>query len=98
MIDLKAMYDLFNPCELYFMDINDLLDVTGLSFKDILKIDIQSECSKSIDESCMNFECDFNYINMHDDETYVEVFKEVEQARKEVEKKIKEDMKRIHPN
>lgn len=81
---MKAMHDLFKPYELDFMNIDDFLSVTGLSFKELLRIDVESECSKSIDESCMNCDCDYNFIKLHDDKTYVEVFKEVEQARKEV--------------
>ena len=96
MIDSKAMKDLFNPYEVDFMDINDLLDVTGLSFKKLLKIHVEDECSKSIDESCMNLSCGYNLIEMHNDETYVDVFKEVEQERMRVQEQVERDKKRFY--
>ena len=96
MINSKAMKDLFNPYELHFMGLQDLLDATGLSRKKFLTICVQDECTKSIDESCMNNECQYNFVEMHEDGLYVEVFKEVEQERLRVQEQVKRDMKRVY--
>lgn len=96
MINSSVLKDLFKPYELHFLGLEDLLNVTGLSLKDWIKIDVQDECSKSIDESCMNFSCGYNLIEMHNDELYVDVFKEVEQERIRVQEQVERDKKRFY--
>jgi len=96
MISSKAMKDLFKPYELHFIGLEDVLDATGLSLKQWLKCDVESECSKSIDESCMNYECQYNFIEMHGDELYGEVFQEIQDERKKVEDRIKEDFRKVY--
>lgn len=92
----EQLYKLFKPYELHFIGLQDLLDATGLSLKQWLKIDVELECSKSINESCMNCECQYNMIKMHDDELYVEVFKEIEDERIKVENQVKRDMEKYY--
>lgn len=92
----EQLYKLFKPYELHFIGLQDMLDATGLSLKEWLKIDMQCECSKSINESCMNCECQYNMIKLHDDKLYVENFKEIQDERKQVEDKLKEDFKKYY--
>lgn len=77
MINSSVLKDLFKPYELHFLGLEDLLNVTGLSLKDGIKIDVQDECSKSIDESCMNHECKYNFIKLHGNEFYNELMHEI---------------------
>lgn len=51
------------------------------------KIKIERECSKSINESCINTNCQFNFLNIHQNELYIDVLKEIQQERKELEDK-----------
>lgn len=92
MINSKAIKDLFKPYELHFMGLQDLLDATKLSRKEFLKISVEDECSKSLDESCMNKECEYNFVEMHEHGLYVEVFKEVEQEKIRVQKQLEKDV------
>ncbi len=97
MINPNAMKGLFKP---YLIknpfNFQDLLDATGLSINDYLKIMIQDECSKSIDETCINTDCTFNYLRMHEDELYIEVMQEIQAERKAVEDKVKRDMEKYN--
>ena len=96
MIDSKVVKDLFKPYELHFMGLQDLLDATKLSRKQFLRIRVQDECTKSIDESCINNECPHNFVEMHEHGLYVEVFKEVEQERIRVQEQVKRDMEKFY--
>lgn len=96
MINSKAMHSLFKPYELHFIDLQDVLDGTGISLKEWIKIDVECECSKSIDESCMNYECQYNFIEKHGDELYQEVMKEIQVERKRIEDKMKEDFRKYY--
>ena len=96
MINLKAMQGLFNPYELHFMELQDLLDGIGISLKDWLKIDVQDECSKSIDGSCINCECEYNLVKLHDEDLYCEVLKEIQAERREVEERTKRQMQKYY--
>lgn len=96
MINSKALKSLFKPYELHFKGLQDLLEITNLTMEKWLKIHVEQECSKSIDESCVNVECKYNFIKMHDDELYIEVFKEIQDERKRIEDKLKEDFKKYY--
>lgn len=82
MINPKSLEDLFKPFELHFIGLQDLLDSMGWSLKDFIKFDIECECSKSLDESCINTECSYNLLNLHDDELYQEAYSENMEKRK----------------
>lgn len=96
MINPNTMKSLFKPYHKDSFNFQRFLDVTGLTMKKWLKIQVESECSKSIDESCINTDCQFNYLNLHQDELYIEVFKEVEADRKAVEERTKRDMAKYY--
>ena len=96
MINPSTMKALFKPYQKDSFTIQDFLNVTGLTMKKFLKIQVEDECSKSIDETCINTDCQFNYLKMHEDELYIEVFKEIEAERKEVEERTKRDMARYY--
>ena len=36
------------------------------------------ECSKSKNESCMNYECRYNFIRMHNTELYDDLMQEIQ--------------------
>ena len=82
MINPKSLEDLFKPFELHFIGVQDLLDSRGWSLKDFIKLDIDSECSKSLNETCINTECYYNFITWHGDDLYEEAFKENLEKRK----------------
>lgn len=94
MINPKAMQSLFNPYKFHTFNFQDFLDVTGITMKKFLKINLYDECSKSIDESCINTECHYNYLNMHEDELYIEVMQEIQAERKEVKERTKRQMQK----
>ena len=52
------------------------------------------ECSKSIDESCINTKCRYNYIEMHDNELYIYLRQEIQNERKEIEERTKKHVKK----
>ena len=94
MINPIAMHDLFKPYELDFVQLEDVLASTGLSLEEMLKINVEDECSKSIDESCFNLECDYNYVGLHNDELYVKVAGEIQAERREIEERTQSHMKK----
>ena len=96
MINPRTIKGLFKPKHHDNFSIQEFLNIVGIPFKDFLRIIIQDECSKSIDETCINDECPFNLIDMHDDELYLEVFMEVELQDKEVKERTKRDYERIY--
>ena len=96
MINPRTIKSLFNPYKLDSFTIQDFLKVSGISKKKFLKIQVEQECSKSIDESCINSDCHFNYLRMHKDELYIEVMQEIQAERKEVEERNKRDKARFY--
>ena len=96
MINQKTMHILFKPKTIKNKTIDDLLVATGISLKELVKINVQGECSKAIDETCINTECPYNLLKMHENELYQEVLKEVQQERKEVEERTRRDYERIY--
>lgn len=96
MINPRTMKNLFKPYQFETFNFNDFLVATGLTMKQVLKIDVEDECSKSFDESCINTECHHNLLKLHKDELYIEVAKEVQQERQEVEDKVKRDMEKYY--
>lgn len=93
MINPKAMKSLFKPYNIK-KEKFDFLALTGVDEKKFWKINFEQECSKATDESCINFECPYNYLNMHNDELYIDLMQEIQHERKELEKRIERDRKR----
>ena len=92
MINPRTMKSLFKPHQFETFNFKEFLVATGLTMKQVVKIDVEDECSKSIDESCINTDCHHNLLKFHEDELYQEVLKEVQQERKEVEERTKRQM------
>ena len=90
------MQSLFNPRKLETLDIQRFLEITGITKKKWYKIKVECECSKSIDESCINTECHHNLFDLHKDELYVEVLQEIQAKRKEIEEKTKRDIQKYY--
>ena len=55
--------------------------------REFWKIQFEQECSKSIDESCINADCHYNFLNSHEDELYIDLRKELDDYWLEVEKR-----------
>jgi len=97
MINSKAMKGLFKPKKQENkFNFKDYLINHGITEKKFLKIHIEHECSKSIDESCINIECHYNFLNMHEDELYVEVMQEIQAERKAVEERTKKALQKYY--
>lgn len=73
MINQNALNDLFKPYELDFMEMEDMFKENGISDEFVIDTLMELECSKSIDESCVNSECGYNMINAHNDELYIKL-------------------------
>lgn len=82
MINPIPMKELFKPYELHFMGVEDLLTSTGLTHEKILRIQLQEECSKSIDETCINSECSYNHVKRHESDLYKKLHDEIMMERK----------------
>ena len=48
----------------------------GFTDEDLFELFVYDECSKSINETCINTDCTYNHVEMHDDELYKKVLKE----------------------
>ena len=96
MINPKAMKGLFKPYKFETFNFQDFLDSIGITLKQSLKIDVEDECSKSIDESCINADCIYNFVRIHQDELYIEVAKEIQDERKAIEDRNKRDMAKYY--
>lgn len=96
MINPRTITSLFKPHKFDTFNFQDFLEVTGLTMKKWLKILVEDECSKSIDESCMNTDCHYNHFELHQDELYIEVLQEIQAKRKEIEDRNKRDMQKYY--
>ena len=86
MVNVDLVKNLFVPFIVEKYGLDSLLNATGLSERDMSKILFQDECSKSIDESCINTDCHYNYIEMHNDDMYVDLMKEIQDERLRLKK------------
>lgn len=86
MISLNALNGLFKPYEVERKSFIDVF-IKSVGERKFWKIQFQKECSKSIDETCINTECKYNFLNMHETELYVELRKEINDYWLEVEKR-----------
>lgn len=94
MINPKAMQKLFKPYNFEKFDLQGFLNAIGITMEQMMQIDVEDECSKSADESCINTDCHHNFLHLHEDELYIEVAKEVQAKRKAIEDKTKRDMEK----
>lgn len=76
----NLLKSLFKPYELEFIELNVMMDVTGLSEKEMFKIILEDECSKSNDESCINTVCPHNFVNMHNEDLYIKISNELKHS------------------
>lgn len=74
---------LFKPYKIEKKSFIDFLD--DKAKRNFFKHRIWFECSKSIDESCINNECKFNFIDVHEDELYIDLMNEINDERKQFE-------------
>lgn len=95
MINSKALNGLFKPYKIVKTNFEDFF-IKHVGVKKFWKIQFEDECSKSIDETCINTECMYNYLNMHGDELYIELMQEIQAERKAVEDKTKRDMEKYY--
>lgn len=86
MISSNALNGLFKPYEVERKSIVDYF-IKKVGERKFWKMQFEHECSKSIDETCINTECKYNYLNFHENELYVELRKEIDDYWLEVEKR-----------
>lgn len=70
MVNLNTLKAVFKPYPKKSME--DVLFAI-IPMKEYYEIQLESECSKSIDESCINTECHYNYVKYHNTEMYKEI-------------------------
>lgn len=63
-----ALNNLFKPYTLKFQNGAIFNEITNE--KTIMTLIIEMECSKSVNETCANVNCDYNCIDVHTDELY----------------------------
>lgn len=88
MINSNLLNGLFKPHKSDSAGLIDLLSACGVDKKKFWKIQFEQECSKATDESCINTDCRYNYLNMHQDELYVDLIQEIQAERNAVENRI----------
>ena len=70
---------LFKPFVIHKKRFVDFLDAK--TKRNYIKHKLWFECSKSLDESCINAECKYNFSNMHQDELYMELVDEMQNQK-----------------
>ena len=71
----KIIESLFKPYVINKKRFVDFLD--NKTKRNFFKHRIWFECSKSLDESCMNTKCRYNFVKAHKDELYIELMQEI---------------------
>ena len=84
MINPRTIKALFKPYQNQTANLPSIFDAFGLSERKWFKIMFEDECSKATDESCINTECPHNYLDMHQDELYIELMQEIQDKRKAI--------------
>ena len=95
MTNTNALKSLFKPHIVHKPNFAELI-TNKIGEKKFWKIQFEQECSKAIDESCINTECRYNYLNMHKYELYVELMQEIQAERRAVEERTKRDMEKYY--
>ena len=81
----QAIKSLFKPFKLDNKSFLDFLD--SKAKRTFVKHRLYFECSKSIDETCINTKCKHNYLASHNDELYMELMQEIQDERMAIEKR-----------
>lgn len=81
----KLIKSLFKPHKLHKKRFVDFLD--DRTKRNFYKHRFWFECSKSISESCINTKCRHNYVNMHENELYIELMQEIKDEKLAIEKR-----------
>ena len=81
-----GMIHIFKP---YVIESKNPIDaiIKSVGERKFWKLEFEQECSKSIDESCINTDCHYNYLNYHKYELYVELRKEINDYWLAIEKR-----------
>ena len=74
-LNKNSLTGLFKPYAIAVEDeMNCLNDAVGISDEEfLLETAMYLECSKSIDETCINSNCDYNLIDEHSSELYLKI-------------------------
>ena len=75
----KALLKLFKPYKIVKKSFLDFLD--DKTKRNFWKHRIWFECSKSLDESCINTKCKHNFVNSHKNELYIELMDEIKNEK-----------------
>jgi len=76
----QVIKSLFKPYKIVKKGFLDFLD--DKTKRNFFKHRIWFECSKSLDESCINTKCRYNFVKAHKDELYVELMQEIKADEK----------------
>ena len=87
----RLIKSLFKPIEHKRKSFIDFLDEDRK--RNFFKHRFWFECSKAVDESCINTDCQHNYLDMHNDELYVELMQEIQAERQAVEDRMNKHRK-----
>ena len=71
----NVIKSLFKPYKIHKKNFIDFLD--SKTKRNFFKHRLWFECSKSLDESCINAECRYNFFNVHNSELYIELMQEI---------------------
>jgi len=78
----QSIQSLFKPFKIEKKRFVDFLD--SKTKRNFYKHRFWFECSKAADESCINTECQHNYLKMHDSELYKELKQEIQAEKLEI--------------
>lgn len=81
----KSLLKLFKPYKVSKKRFIDFLDSNQK--RNFFKHRLWFECSKSLNESCINNKCRYNYVNSHDDALYLELMQEIKAEKLAMEKR-----------
>ena len=73
---IQLIKSLFKPYKIHKKHFIDFLDAKAK--RNFFKHRFYFECSKSIDESCMNTKCKYNFLKAHENEFYMDLMQEIQ--------------------
>ena len=95
MINLNALNGLFKPYKNETGKSIGASIIKSVGERKFWKMRYGQECSKSIDELCVNTKCKYNYLESHEDELYIDLMQEIK-AEKLAIKKRDEQYRKEH--
>ena len=82
-MQVQLIKSLFKPYKIHKKHFIDFFD--DKVKRNFFKHRFYFECSKSLDESCMNHECKFNFLKSHENEFYLDLMQEIKNEKQQME-------------